>query len=767
MKKILLFIFLLSGYMFAQNNRGTSSNIYQTTEPHFRITPRADWLKWNISKQRYYAIDSLNRTDSTEFILARPPKYGVADTTQKMFGFYRIEQGTFDFSNNGTLDTTKHGRLVLPHFTQRLSDIKLGQIGTIDGTITVDSVPLPIKRIVMQTTLSRIDTVAYLSDLDSTANSKGYVTRTKLDTITGTKVFRFNNNYGSPNYVEFSKIAVSFTDSARFYFPQVAGDVAGSVWFDLVEGKFFGYTGADTVAFGGADSTALLNNNNTWLGNNVYNQRLSFGALGKIILPILSDSSAGSIYYQLGELKYWDADTIQTVATKDYVSTNLYLLDNNLTNWVRTFVNDSSHVFNGDISFGANASFTLSIKDDGGIGNLWRSGNTVRYRNSAGDVRTFATTTDLVDYGKLANVNNWTNYNTFDYPVTIGKANIGSGGINGGLTIYNATNAYYTALNPTAPTANRTLNLPNESGTLATQNYVTGNLYSATLNIENWVRTFVNDTSHVFNGDISFGTGAELVLPTANPAPSIGRIWRDTDVIKYTNSSGDVKTLLITESDPVFTGWSYKSTVETNTTNWNNASAWVVLYGSNYSQWTAAGNWVASYGYTDYVRTGDSRLSDSRPASDVYSWAKAASKPTYTYSEVGAQPAGSYLTAEVDGSTTNEIQTLGTSGNTITLTSGGSVTAPYATSAGSVTNGLYSTSTYNDPDWLASLGASKIVQSASYRFVTDTENSTWNGKADAFTGKTGTYTIEGVDGFWAFTFSNGVCTSVKFNGTEQ
>ena len=32
----------------------------------------------------------------------------------------------------------------------------------------------------------------------------------------------------------------------------------------------------------------------------------------------------------------------------------------------------------------------------------------------------------------------------------------------------------------------------------------------------------------------------------------------------------------------------------------------------------------------------DSRLSDSRPASDVYSWAKAATKPSYTASEVGA-----------------------------------------------------------------------------------------------------------------------------------
>lgn len=40
------------------------------------------------------------------------------------------------------------------------------------------------------------------------------------------------------------------------------------------------------------------------------------------------------------------------------------------------------------------------------------------------------------------------------------------------------------------------------------------------------------------------------------------------------------------------------------------------------------------------VLTNDSRLSDSRPASDVYAWAKASVKPAYTYSDVGASAAG-------------------------------------------------------------------------------------------------------------------------------
>lgn len=46
-----------------------------------------------------------------------------------------------------------------------------------------------------------------------------------------------------------------------------------------------------------------------------------------------------------------------------------------------------------------------------------------------------------------------------------------------------------------------------------------------------------------------------------------------------------------------------------------------------------------------FCQGNDVRLSDSRTASDVSAWAKAATKPTYTYSEVGAQVAGSYVTA--------------------------------------------------------------------------------------------------------------------------
>lgn len=46
-----------------------------------------------------------------------------------------------------------------------------------------------------------------------------------------------------------------------------------------------------------------------------------------------------------------------------------------------------------------------------------------------------------------------------------------------------------------------------------------------------------------FNADVIFGASADLTLPTADPTPDVGKFWRSTDVLKYTNSVGDAKTL--------------------------------------------------------------------------------------------------------------------------------------------------------------------------------------------------------------------------------
>lgn len=59
---------------------------------------------------------------------------------------------------------------------------------------------------------------------------------------------------------------------------------------------------------------------------------------------------------------------------------------------------------------------------------------------------------------------------------------------------------------------------------------------------------------------------------------------------------------------------------------------------------------------TAVVLTNDSRMTNARPASDVYSWAKASSKPSYTYSEVGAASSShTHATSIATSSGTNQI----------------------------------------------------------------------------------------------------------------
>lgn len=68
-----------------------------------------------------------------------------------------------------------------------------------------------------------------------------------------------------------------------------------------------------------------------------------------------------------------------------------------------------------------------------------------------------------------------------------------------------------------------------------------------------------------------------------------------------------------------------------DSTSWNNSWEQLIT-SSNYSTWCAA----ASHTHTKSQIT---NFPTSMPASDVYAWAKAATKPTYTYSEVGAAAA--------------------------------------------------------------------------------------------------------------------------------
>lgn len=78
---------------------------------------------------------------------------------------------------------------------------------------------------------------------------------------------------------------------------------------------------------------------------------------------------------------------------------------------------------------------------------------------------------------------------------------------------------------------------------------------------------------------------------------------------------------------------------------------------------------VSGYGITDAVLTSDARLTNSRPASDVSAWAKAATKPTYTAAEVSALAIGGTAVAATKLATPRTISGMAFDGTAnITLT---------------------------------------------------------------------------------------------------
>ena len=76
---------------------------------------------------------------------------------------------------------------------------------------------------------------------------------------------------------------------------------------------------------------------------------------------------------------------------------------------------------------------------------------------------------------------------------------------------------------------------------------------------------------------------------------------------------------------------------------------------------------LQGYGITDAVSSTDSRLSDARRASDVYEWAKAASKPTYSFSEITNTPTTVSGYGISDVYTKTEIDDMLTSGGQTTV----------------------------------------------------------------------------------------------------
>lgn len=87
----------------------------------------------------------------------------------------------------------------------------------------------------------------------------------------------------------------------------------------------------------------------------------------------------------------------------------------------------------------------------------------------------------------------------------------------------------------------------------------------------------------------------------------------------------------------------------------DSSAMWEALGGSVTNQVVALSHLPASL-----VQTTDARLSNARPASDVYSWAKAASKPSYTWSEIGSKP--TWIGSSKPSYTASEVGALASNG---------------------------------------------------------------------------------------------------------
>lgn len=103
------------------------------------------------------------------------------------------------------------------------------------------------------------------------------------------------------------------------------------------------------------------------------------------------------------------------------------------------------------------------------------------------------------------------------------------------------------------------------------------------------------------------------------------------------------------ESKPAASGGTDLSLVTTGEKyQWNNASDFSGDYNDLINKptlGTASSKDVSSSGdasSSQVVMGNDSRLTDARPASDVSSWAKQSTKPTYTKSEVGLGNVGNF-----------------------------------------------------------------------------------------------------------------------------
>ncbi len=171
--------------------------------------------------------------------------------------------------------------------------------------------------------------------------------------------------------------------------------------------------------------------------------------------------------------------------------------------------------------------------------------------------------------------------------------------------------------------------------------------------------------------------------------------------------------------------------------------------------WTAGSGTVTSVkvGTTSYTPTNGvislPAYPTSLPASDVYSWAKAATKPTYTASEVGAATSGHTHTTSIATSTgTNQLTlafgtkyaiTAGGTSYVFTMPSNPNTNTTYKFTIGSTTKG----DATNGVDLGTLKSETAAASGTTLSLVTTGEKAIWNAKSNLAIGTTATTAAAG------------------------
>lgn len=256
---------------------------------------------------------------------------------------------------------------------------------------------------------------------------------------------------------------------------------------------------------------------------------------------------------------------------------------------------------------------------------------------------------------------------------------------------------------------NGTLTIQKNGTTVQTFSANQSSNNTANITVPTKLSDLTNDTGYITIGSVGNGTltitqnGTNKGTFSANQNGNVSIALTDTTYESKSATSGGTELSLVTTGEKY--AWNAKSN-----------------FSGNYSDLTglptlgtAAAKDVPSSGNassTQVVLGSDTRLSDSRPASDVYSWAKASTKPTYSYSEISGAPTVNNGTLTIQRNGTNVTTfSANQSGN-----STANITVPtklseltndsgYTTNIGTVTQVKVGSTAYNPSSGVVSLPA--------------------------------------------------------------